>query len=149
MGTKSSGSSCQPVIVFSALIVNGFFHLINRVQAFDSFQKLISELGKKVRLCVIGKNHAFCGSNLSVFNPNFYDIRSLFLKMDAFLGGSIVNPIGQLILLLRFFGIWCFRICFLVFFLFYRGIFFKLKAQTQHSILISYIMGMIRELHAE
>ena len=149
MGTKSSGGSCQPVIILSALIVNGFFHLINRVQAFDSFQKPISELGKKVRLCVIGKNHAFCGSNLSVFNPNFYDIWTFFLKVDPLLGGSIVNPIGQLILLLRFFGIWCFRICFLVFFLFYRGIFFKLKAQTQHSILISYIMGIIRELHAE
>ena len=149
MGTKGSGGACQSVIILSALTVNGFFHFVNRVQAFDSFQKPVSELGKKVRLCVIGKNHTFCGNNLSVFNPNLYDIRSLFLKMDAFLGGSIVNPIGQLILLLRFFGIWCFRIYFLVFILFFRGIFFKLKAQTQHSILISYIMGIIRELHAE
>ena len=130
MGTESSGGSCQPVIILSALTVNGFFHLINRVQPFYSFQKLVSELREKFRLCIIGKNHAFCGSNLSVFNPNLYDIRSLFLKMDAFLGGSIVNPIGQLILLLRFFGIWYFRICFLVFFLFYRSIFLELKAKA-------------------
>ena len=102
MGTKSSGGSCQPVIILSALIVNGFFHLINRVQAFDSFQKPISELGKKVRLCVIGKNHAFCGSNLSVFNPNFYDIWTFFLKVDPLLGSSEINTVHKTLLFFLF-----------------------------------------------
>ena len=102
MGTKSSGGSCQPVIILSALTVNGFFHLINRVQPFDSFQKPVSELGKKVRLCVIGKNHAFCGSNLSVFNPNFYDIWTFFLKVDPLLGSSEINAVHKTLLFFLF-----------------------------------------------
>ena len=102
MGTKSSGGSCQPVIILSALTVNGFFHLINRVQAFDSFQKPVSELGKKVRLCVIGKNHAFRGSNLSVFNPNFYDIWTFFLKVDPLLGSSKINTVHKTLLFFLF-----------------------------------------------
>ena len=109
MGTKGSGGSCQSVIILSALTVNGFFHFVNRVQTLDSFQKLVSVLCKKARLRVIGKNNTFCGSNLAIFNPNLYDIRSLFLKMDAFLGGSEINSVYQTALF--FFCLRLFRLC--------------------------------------
>ena len=107
MGTESSGGSCQPVIILSALTVNGFFHLINRVQAFDSFQKPISELGKKVRLCVIGKNHAFCGDDFSIFNSNLNNIWTFFLEVDSLLGSSEINAVYKAVLFLfclRLFG---------------------------------------------
>ena len=102
MGTKSSGSSCQSVIVFSALSCNRFFYFFNRIQPFDSFQKPISELGKKVRLCVIGKNHAFCGSNLSVFNPNLNNIWTFFLEVDTLLGSSEINAVHKTLLFFLF-----------------------------------------------
>ena len=102
MGTKSSGGSCQPVIILSALTVNGFFHFVNRVQAFDSFQKLVSVLCKKVRLCVIGKNHAFCRDDFSIFNSNLNNIWTFFLEVDPLLGSSEINTVHKTLLFFLF-----------------------------------------------
>ena len=141
MRTKSSGGSCQPVIILSALIVNGFFHLINRFQASDSFQKLISELGKKVRLCVIGKNHAFCGDDFSIFNSNLNNIWAFFLEVDPFLGSSEINTVHKTLLFFLFLRSLRLRILlrnfrFFIFFRLFRlGLFLRLLNLTAGTLI--------------
>ena len=141
MGTKSSGGSCQPVIILSALTVNGFFHFVNRVQAFDSFQKPVSELGKKVRLCVIGKNHAFCGDDFSIFNSNLNNIWAFFLEVDPFLGSSEINTVHKTLLFFLFLRSLRLRILlrnfrFFIFFRLFRlGLFLRLLNLTAGTLI--------------